>query len=554
MSGPVQLAHDWQRRLLAPFNRYDPQVPPNDVPLSEWLGAPFLRDAFGRRVHRWQWTPPEIDWSATVELLCERLEPSRVMVLDAQRRRKGVDEGFDSEVFCVLRDVHTHLVMATRLQVAFRHLFRCPVTTGLYRNGVGAIGFEEHHDAHHVFAWQLSGTKRWWLAEPTVFNVHRRYLHASEAVAHLPVDLTPGGLLYLPPGVRHRAECLDGTSLHLTFGVHTPSRLEAIEALLEGFGAFAAQLRAPLAREWTTDGVEYRLNRNELSALLRQAADSLGPNPSATRLGVALAFAPEPEPPPVLGEWPVREGFFVRQQLQGEIPDKVRMFADELLQALPRLESVYLRGSAFSEADPTPISDIDLVLVFPGEPSAEEAERVRECMTKQAEPWDLRIANGAALRAGSGPPYLHLCLPIASMLIAGKPIWEQEPLISASHANAVVLFQEAAEAWTRLAQWPSAELPVAAAPWMQRRALRFAGIQLLARRGAFTRHPWGCVEACRELHPDLREVAARVCQDLFEGRTDDAAVVKAKILGDQLCGRGLPWPPLSGPLPVSPSP
>ena len=46
------------------------------------------------------------------------------------------------------------------------------------------------------------------------------------------VDLHPGDVLYLPRGWIHAAEANDGTSLHLTFGVHPYTRIDVLRAML----------------------------------------------------------------------------------------------------------------------------------------------------------------------------------------------------------------------------------------------------------------------------------------------------------------------------------
>ena len=100
-----------------------------------------------------------------------------------------------------------------------------------------ARGFAVHHDTHDVFVLQVSGVKRWRIYDPVVelpLGRQRWSGGAGEPVEEL--TLEPGDTLYLPRGWPHEAVAQDADSLHLTIGLHPPTRLDALRAALEECG------------------------------------------------------------------------------------------------------------------------------------------------------------------------------------------------------------------------------------------------------------------------------------------------------------------------------
>jgi len=130
----------------------------------------------------------------------------------------------------------------------------CAVQANAYLTPGGNTGFATHYDTHDVFVLQIAGTKHWLIHEPVYADPLERQPwggRADEVAAqssgppYLDHVMVPGDLLYLPRGWLHAASALDGISLHITLGVHRPTRYSIVEALM-GLAAGHLPLRAGL--------------------------------------------------------------------------------------------------------------------------------------------------------------------------------------------------------------------------------------------------------------------------------------------------------------------
>jgi hypothetical protein len=150
-----------------------------------------------------------------------------------------------------------------------------PVQANAYSTPAAARGFAVHHDTHDVFILQVSGTKRWRIYAP-VLELPTSSQRWSPALGDpgRPVDdltLEPGDTLYLPRGWPHEAVAQENDSLHITVGMHVPTRLDALRAALDECG----------------DDVEFRRsvgpNGDVPRELLDRLADRLRPDAVAGR-------------------------------------------------------------------------------------------------------------------------------------------------------------------------------------------------------------------------------------------------------------------------------
>ena len=152
-----------------------------------------------------------------------------------------------------------------------------PVQANAYRTPASSQGFGVHHDTHDVFVLQVSGHKRWRVYEPVLelplksqrWSPGRDAEHVGEPVHD--ITLQAGDTLYLPRGWPHEATAADADSLHMTVGLHPPSRIDALRAALSE----------------CADDVEFRRSLNadgELPGeLLERLAARLGPAAVARR-------------------------------------------------------------------------------------------------------------------------------------------------------------------------------------------------------------------------------------------------------------------------------
>jgi hypothetical protein len=112
-----------------------------------------------------------------------------------------------------------------------------PVQANAYLTPAAAQGFAVHHDTHDVFVLQVAGRKRWRLYEPVLELPLKDQRWSPELGAPgAPIDdftLDAGDTLYVPRGWPHEAETSDEEALHLTIGLHPPTRMDAVRAALE---------------------------------------------------------------------------------------------------------------------------------------------------------------------------------------------------------------------------------------------------------------------------------------------------------------------------------
>jgi hypothetical protein len=149
----------------------------------------------------------------------------------------------------VLQSLHRTLppvaAFVTRLQDELSH----PVQANAYLTPPAAAGLAEHADLHDVLALQLHGSKRWWV----------------DGLGD--VTMRPGDVMYVPRGVRHRAETSTATSLHLTIGIIRVTRRQVIERIVH---AGPESLDEPLPI-----GYRHRAKRDQLERAIDTALDDV---------------------------------------------------------------------------------------------------------------------------------------------------------------------------------------------------------------------------------------------------------------------------------------
>lgn len=138
----------------------------------------------------------------------------------------------------------------TRLQDELSH----PVQANAYLTPPSAVGLAEHSDQHDVLAVQLHGSKCWWIDGLGDVTMH------------------PGDVMYVPRGVRHRAETTTETSLHLTLGIIRVTARQVIDRILDAGSEF---LDDPLPIGYRQPAHREELERS-LDIALADALDLIG--------------------------------------------------------------------------------------------------------------------------------------------------------------------------------------------------------------------------------------------------------------------------------------
>ncbi|MDP1850309.1 MAG: cupin domain-containing protein [Solirubrobacteraceae bacterium] len=137
----------------------------------------------------------------------------------------------------VLQGLHLHhhpaAVYCRGLEVALGW----PVQANAYCTPASSQGFGVHHDTHDVFVLQVSGHKRWRIYAPLVelpMKDQRWSASEGDSVGEPLYDITlrAGDTLYMPRGWPHEAAAADAASLHITVGLHPPTRLDAVRGAL----------------------------------------------------------------------------------------------------------------------------------------------------------------------------------------------------------------------------------------------------------------------------------------------------------------------------------
>ena len=179
----------------------------------------------------------------------------------------------------VLQGLHLHhhpaAVFCRGLEVALGW----PVQANAYCTPASSQGFGVHHDTHDVFVLQVSGHKRWRIYAPLVelpMKDQRWSASASDAVGEPLYDITlrAGDTLYMPRGWPHEAAAADAASLHITVGLHPPTRLDAVRAALAGC-ADDVEFRRALDADGElpgalVDGLAQRLSAEEVARRARR--------------------------------------------------------------------------------------------------------------------------------------------------------------------------------------------------------------------------------------------------------------------------------------------
>ena len=112
-----------------------------------------------------------------------------------------------------------------------------PVQANAYLTPAAAQGFAVHHDTHDVLVLQVAGRKRWRLYEPLLELPLKDQRWSADLGDPGPAidefTLEAGDTLYMPRGWPHEAATSEDEALHLTIGLHPPTRMDALRAALE---------------------------------------------------------------------------------------------------------------------------------------------------------------------------------------------------------------------------------------------------------------------------------------------------------------------------------
>lgn len=134
----------------------------------------------------------------------------------------------------------------------------CRAWANLYISLKSATSFGCHFDDHDVISVQLYGKKIWNIHNPTYPNPNRGdksfYLSPPTSPPIASEHLLEGHALYLPCGYWHDVETLSEHSLHITFGLDFPRKLDIIRSTLNHL-AKQEFFREPIDESTTTSDI-----------------------------------------------------------------------------------------------------------------------------------------------------------------------------------------------------------------------------------------------------------------------------------------------------------
>lgn len=270
---------------------------------------------------------PELDADDIAGLACDEMAESRLITGSFGQRdwtlRYGPFSDGDFKALperdwtLLVQDVEKHYPPLQALLAAFDFLPRWRIDDLMVSvaGPGGSVG--PHVDQYDVFLLQASGRRRWQIAgnfDPGLLaDCELSVLRSFEAERTW--DLSPGDMLYLPPGVAHHGVALepehddrspDRASLACmtwSVGMRAPSAADLLQALGERLAAAAdegGRYRDPEPALPARCGEIDRVSIERMRSLLRTAVDD--PEGFGAFLGEFLAryrLAHEPAPPPL---------------------------------------------------------------------------------------------------------------------------------------------------------------------------------------------------------------------------------------------------------------
>ncbi|GLL03510.1 cupin domain-containing protein [Dactylosporangium matsuzakiense] len=223
------------------------------------------------------------------------------------------DQVHDEKVLALLADGATLVLQGLHRMwpplVAFASTLRqelgTPVQINAYLTPPDSRGFDPHYDTHGVFVLQVSGRKHWRVHAPVLESpvprqpwggVAEEVAAAASTEPAIDTTLTAGDALYLPRGWLHSASTAGEWSLHLTIGLHAPTRLTLIDAL-QRMAVREPRLRAGLPMGLDpADAKSLAPALADTVAALHEWLDSITPEDVAAQLRGGTWSAARPAP------------------------------------------------------------------------------------------------------------------------------------------------------------------------------------------------------------------------------------------------------------------
>ncbi|ESN40838.1 JmjC domain-containing protein [Klebsiella variicola] len=127
---------------------------------------------------------------------------------------------------------------------------RCRTSANLYCSWSATPSFGIHFDNHDVIALQIEGSKIWEIYSPT----HPYPLLSDKSFDFTPPQgppemtwrTSPGQAIYLPAGYWHNVKTEGDRSLHISFPVIRPRKIDVVRSILDSLSRYP-EMRQPIA-------------------------------------------------------------------------------------------------------------------------------------------------------------------------------------------------------------------------------------------------------------------------------------------------------------------
>ncbi|MBY4892155.1 cupin domain-containing protein [Rhodobacteraceae bacterium N5(2021)] len=167
---------------------------------------------------------PHEDWTRIDA--CSDMTP----LVDANALMSLIDRGMSVR----LSSVHRSIPSLKAFCHALEQDLCMPLRANIYITPPGRKALPPHYDRYDVFVLQVHGKKRWALFDHRVPNATletpKTLKAPSPVTEHAHMLLSPGCLAYVPRGLVHSAETIEGVSIHVTLGLLHPTLGNVLEA------------------------------------------------------------------------------------------------------------------------------------------------------------------------------------------------------------------------------------------------------------------------------------------------------------------------------------
>jgi len=172
--------------------------------------------------------------------------------LQTDRLQKLLDMGGS----IVLNNIETMTPGLKTLKVAISDFTGGKVECNLYYSQPAHQAFYVHLDVHDVYAFQISGTKRWQIYQQRYrYPINHLAFLGGDVAEHerhkgavtMDITMRQGDFLYIPAGYYHQAICTEESSVHVSYSSVEMIGLDVISQLFDR-AVHNEAFRAPLTR------------------------------------------------------------------------------------------------------------------------------------------------------------------------------------------------------------------------------------------------------------------------------------------------------------------